>query len=1047
MIIQYRPFVLKILIGYVFSPLPWLYSFALFCGACQKESSQTSNTVSDTVAVNHQPLRDTLTFKVSFDYPEAEKIEYYFATEHRDIDSAIVLIRSAKARFIKEGNREGHIRTLNDLAKAHWYRDESEASLTLLEESLQLCRRYLPEPHPLMANAYHLRGRNQYDQRRINEALQSFQIALAQNRQVYHGEHIHLCDILIDIGKTYCFGRSDYKNAEKYLSEALREHHRAAQKKESNEWDLNYWLSITHKNREDYTSATIYGKRGMDMARKMYGDVGTHTQVSYANLGNIYQDQQDYENAEKYYNKAVQIYVKGKGYRTIRHATYYGNLALVAIELNYLEKSKKYLSTQKEILERLDMQNSLRMAYNHLLYGLASNKSNDYTTALYHFQECLKIRKRKYDAANEKIANAYRNIARTYLYMGNYPVAQEYLHKALWACIDNESQLKNKAGSPPCQSIVHYWEAIETLTTKAQILKSLSFQNDKAITRKQVIDCYKTIDSLVYFSKSGLNNETSQFIMADNYRNLYDDAVDFSFTSWSRTKDEDFISDAFFFMEQSKSQVLLEKILKAKTGLPDSLLEREADIDLDYNYYKKLQEKNKGGANAKVHNENLYRAHLVREELRKYLKENHPQYFKARYEHTNPGLPEVQQYLKAKNTHLIAFHCTDSLLYGLYLGKNKTGLIKEEAHQLLKKDIPRFIQLTKQFSSDLKDYDEFRKLGTAIFKRLFAPIANDHDFPRKIVLIADGVLKELNFGTLLMGSSSQNNNMPNYQTLPYLTKYSSISYINSASVLFENKSNEKLRTTNGKGMIAFSYSPPVGMDMPKEKALLSLKGGSKEIAHFEKQFSGMFLDGKKASELQFKKHAGSYGIVHLAIHGKADRQSNLDTRLIFNTGDSTDDGNLYPYELYNLRLKDTELVVASACETGLGKAHIGEGVLSMARGFTYAGCPTTVMSLWEADDIATSKIMIGFYDGLTDGLPIDKALQQAKIQFINTADELTAHPANWAAFVPTGDMSPIDMPLKKKKGRFYYILVFVLLLMGSLLIFLKRKKVGQYQKH
>lgn len=77
--------------------------------------------------------------------------------------------------------------------------------------------------------------------------------------------------------------------------------------------------------------------------------------------------------------------------------------------------------------------------------------------------------------------------------------------------------------------------------------------------------------------------------------------------------------------------------------------------------------------------------------------------------------------------------------------------------------------------------------------------------------------------------------------------------------------------------------------------------------------------------------------------------------------------------LYNMEIP-AELAVLSACETGYGKLERGEGIMSLARAFAYAGCLSIVMSHWLVDDRASAQLMDHFYRYLSEGLPKDEAL-------------------------------------------------------------------------
>lgn len=97
----------------------------------------------------------------------------------------------------------------------------------------------------------------------------------------------------------------------------------------------------------------------------------------------------------------------------------------------------------------------------------------------------------------------------------------------------------------------------------------------------------------------------------------------------------------------------------------------------------------------------------------------------------------------------------------------------------------------------------------------------------------------------------------------------------------------------------------------------------------------------------------------------------------------------------------------SACHSGSGEWSGGEGIISLARGFAYSGCPSIVYSLWEADDQSALELMKGFYKYLGRGLTKSEALQRSRLAFIGSADMLQSHPYFWAAWVVSGSDDPV----------------------------------------
>jgi len=117
--------------------------------------------------------------------------------------------------------------------------------------------------------------------------------------------------------------------------------------------------------------------------------------------------------------------------------------------------------------------------------------------------------------------------------------------------------------------------------------------------------------------------------------------------------------------------------------------------------------------------------------------------------------------------------------------------------------------------------------------------------------------------------------------------------------------------------------------------------------------------------------------------------------------DGLDDGVMTGMEVLNLDLRGTDLVVLSACETGVGEVVAGEGVLGLIQAFRVAGAPSLVTSFWKVSDEATAALMAEFYAGLSKGIAKGAALRAAAEKIRST--ERWQHPAYWAAFSLSGD--------------------------------------------
>lgn len=214
-----------------------------------------------------------------------------------------------------------------------------------------------------------------------------------------------------------------------------------------------------------------------------------------------------------------------------------------------------------------------------------------------------------------------------------------------------------------------------------------------------------------------------------------------------------------------------------------------------------------------------------------------------------------------------------------------------------------------------------------------------------------------------------------------------------------------------------------------------LPGARREVRAIADYADGDFYIERGAKELSFKQKAENYRIIHLAMHGTADHENPLNSRLIFHTPtDSLEDGTLYAYEIYGLDL-NTDMVVLSACETGTGQYANGEGVMSLGRAFMYAGASSVVQTSWEIPDKKSAQLMNSFYQSLSEGMDKASALQQAKLDYLSSSTKSDCHPFFWASFAAYGDVTPIK--LEKQNSRWYWLLLIPVVLLGVWLLYRK----------
>lgn len=310
------------------------------------------------------------------------------------------------------------------------------------------------------------------------------------------------------------------------------------------------------------------------------------------------------------------------------------------------------------------------------------------------------------------------------------------------------------------------------------------------------------------------------------------------------------------------------------------------------------------------------------------------------------------------------------------------------------------------YSKALAYYEKAIELYEKLIKPVKSQLSED------LIIVPDGILGYIPFEALLMQKPEK---AIRFHDHAYLLRDHNISYSFSATLLREMM-QKKHQTTPDKAIIAYApffdndttaLAKTFADDIAMRRDLTPLSNSGEEAFRIAKSMGGEAIVGKAATTQMFVETAQSARILHLATHGKADDKSGDYAFLAFApSSDSLEKGLLYVRDLYNLTF-NADMVVLSACETGIGKLQRGEGIISLARAFAYAGAKSIVTSLWSVNDAKTKDLMLLFYQNLKKGKSKDAALRQAKLSFIAKNIHPNANPFFWAAFIGIGDMKAV----------------------------------------
>lgn len=311
-----------------------------------------------------------------------------------------------------------------------------------------------------------------------------------------------------------------------------------------------------------------------------------------------------------------------------------------------------------------------------------------------------------------------------------------------------------------------------------------------------------------------------------------------------------------------------------------------------------------------------------------------------------------------------------------------------------------------------------------LYSQLLSPFA-DVIRNKKIIIVPDGKLNYLPFDGLLT-AMPDTSGIVQFNRLPYLIFDNAVHYTYSAKLMF-GFSHQRKRAKNR----LLAFAPECKFDtvsIDNETFILApLPGIQREVELISKIVKGQTFSGDRATEINFRQTCEGHDILHLAMHAFINDSLPAFSRLAFSQNEETspeDDGWLNTSDIYNLRL-NARLAVLSACNTGSGGLKRGEGVMSLARGFLYAGCPALVMTLWDVEDDAATKIMHSFYKNLKKGRSTDKSLRSAKLSYLENANARMAHPHYWLGYLSIGNNHPLFASYD-----LYFFLILILALSG-----------------
>ncbi|MCC5946076.1 MAG: CHAT domain-containing protein [Bernardetiaceae bacterium] len=856
----------------------------------------------------------------------------------------------------------------------------------LYKENLKIKKETLGEKHPEYASSlnslailYWSMGKYAQAERLYRESLQIRKENLGEEHPEYASSLNNLAALYVDMGN-YEKAEPLYKESLQIKKETLGEKHPDYASSLNN-------LAILYKEMGSYAQAELLYKESLQIRKETLGKKHPDYAKSLNNLAILYVAMGNYNQSEPLYKESLQIRKEILGEKHPEYAVSLNNLAILYWNMGNYKKAeqlhKESLQINKEALG--EKHPSYAMSLNNL--GTLYKDIGNYDQSEPLYKESLQIRKEILGEKHPDYATSLYNLGLLYQKKGAFEQALPFYRQAK---ANKNQQIKNLLPTLSEKERIAYLNSIQAYFNGFQVF-TIAHHKEKPSIIAELYD--QTL-----FTKGIVFSSTQK--MRQQILNSEDSLLIADFDRWKLQK-----NTYNKLMEKGQTEI-------QKTGI--NLDSMAAQI----NELEKVLSKRSAlfAENVQVKS---YKWQQVREKLDK-----------------NEAVVEIIRTLKTVGHDSLGKSIKDIVYIAFFVTpktkKQPEMLILENGNELENKYFNYYKRTIEFKIEDENSYNQYWKPIEDKLKQL-----HKKGFD-KIYFSPDGVYHQISL-----------NSLRNPKTDKFLLEYQNIQLIGTSRDLIElGTSNKVDLSQNFENYRTFLLGYPTynleGQDkeaieseehsfsslqriIGQRGAVAVLPGTKAEIevikTYFNKKnIKTQILLETDANEENFKKIA-SPTILHVATHGffvpqiektevktvqEAINRKILDNPFMRSglllAGCETpkpegEDGILTAEEAMNLSLENTELVVLSACETGLGDIQNGEGVFGLQRAFQQAGAKTVLMSLWKVSDEATQLLMSEFYKNLLSGKSKREAFKDAQFSLKAKYPE----PYFWGAFVMVGE--------------------------------------------
>lgn len=834
------------------------------------------------------------------------------------------------------------------------------------------------------------------------------------------------------------------------------------------------WIQQLERRRGNLIKANELIKKYIELElRNGVSDV--EIGISYLELGSSYRILGDFENALLYPTKALQMFenapdslFKAPKDRFLRYwralqirgltkkdlKDYNGAINDYELSINHLEKSahlqsdygkkssiKSYARLAQVYLLNKDVANASKTLnklaplvrknpYHKYLYHEHSARlallSGDLNSAPNHLDKAIKL-------ANEELkgSKAYPEIARLEMIYGDYFKANGMLQNALEKYHKGLQYFDNTLNdyllnNPDINTVSEGGLTLQLLEKKANTFRELYGQDEDINALYYSISTFDTAIELIDKLKTDFINEGSKYRVNDIASSIYPQALEANYTLYLIEDDKKTLNNIFKVIEKNKAEILFQNVSSKynllSSALPKDVIKKGIDLQYNISYYSKLlseevlkDEKDKSKIGK--YEDKLFK---LNEELSFHdqnIKDNYPDYYSFKSSLNNQIQISLLQHALTEGEVLIEYFQTRQHMYALTIWRDKVRISKTPLSKIESEIATYYDNISNPPTSGSNSVEELEKASISLGKSLLSASINFFSDFDKLIIVTDGILNSIPFEPLIINKEGK-----------MLIEHCNVAYNYSADQYFKNNFEEPLTDPQ-----ILSLTPSfegIASDQRTCNATIlgDLPYAKEEFDFIQSKFKGKFYQGASANSENLKANIADYPIIHLATHACVNEDNPMLNQIFFS------DGALTSYDIQNLNSRP-ELVMLSACNTASGEVIEGEGVIGLSRGFFEAGVKGVQSSLWSINDKSSSEIVKNVYRYLKEGKSKSEALRTAKLDYLEKADKLRAHPYYWAALIHLGN----DNPIKFTSNKGLYLFLGVLALLFILLFFFRFK--------